>query len=62
MIESSTEALALNCECMNIFLLDSFLKNKHFFKQLFRHKKLNINKINFLDKSFLKLGFLSSKI
>ena len=58
MIESSTKALALNCEFINIFLPDSILSNKHFFKQLLDIKNLNINKINFLDKSFLKFGFI----
>ena len=62
MIESSTKALAFNCEFMNIFLPDSILSNKHFFKQLLDIKNLNINKINFLDKSFLKFGFLSKHI
>ena len=62
MIESSTKALALNCEFMNIFLPDSILSNKHFFKQLLDIKNLNINKINFLDKSFLKFGLLSKHI
>ena len=57
MIESSTKALALNCEFINIFLLDSILNNKYFFKQFLEIKNLNINKINFLDKSFLNLVF-----
>ena len=62
MIESSTEALALHCDYVNIFLLDSFLKNKSFSKRFFSIKNININKINFLDRKLFKLGFLSSKI
>ena len=51
MIESSTEALALRSDYVNIFLPDSFYMIK-IFKQVLNIKNLNINKINFLDKSF----------
>ena len=62
MIESSTEALALHCDYVNIFLLDSFLKNKSFSKRFFSIKNININKINFFDRKLFKLGLLTSKI